>query len=272
MIVARAILMTDGIEVHRLCRRLNLSDRNRVGAGGNMAKDKRSNRGKRSGRARAAGRASRQRWLLGIVGIAVAAVVILIIAQQANRPTGANREGLAGGAAKSLGREDAPVVVTVYSDFQCSHCAEFAFDAERQIVENEVKAGTVRLVYKHFWLGSDGSLWAAEASECAAEQGLFWEYHDIIFENQSGGFTKARLKGLAQQLDGLDQNQFGRCLDTDQYRSTVNDDTQEARVLGLAYTPTIIINGKSVVGAYPYATFQDAIEQALADAKPTVVG
>lgn len=129
-----------------------------------------------------------------------------------------------------------------------------------------MKEGTVRFEFKHRWLGSDGSLWAAEASECAGEQGLFWEYHDVIFENQSGGFTKSRLKSLAQQLEGIDQEQFATCLDTDQYRSVVEAESQEANLLNIRSTPSIVINGRLIRGAVAYTVFQDAIEQALAEA------
>ncbi len=88
----------------------------------------------------------------------------------------------------------------------------------------------------------------------------------MIFENQSGGFTKSRLKSLAQQLEGIDQEQFATCLDTDQYRSVVEAESQEANLLNIRSTPSIVINGRLIRGAVAYTIFQDAIEQALAEA------
>ena len=79
---------------------------------------------------------------------------------------------------KSIGPEEAPVVVMEYGDFQCPYCQQFAAGPGRQLKQNYVDRGQVRFVYRHLAFIGAESLWAAEASECANEQGRFWDYHD----------------------------------------------------------------------------------------------
>lgn len=124
----------------------------------------------------------------------------------------------------------------------------------------------MRFGYIHFaFLGAE-SQWAGEASECAAEQDAFWEYHDLIFTDQAGEnrgvFNKDNLKQMASQL-GLDQVAFDECLDTDRYADIVRQETSWARSLGVQNTPTFIINGTPIVGAQPFEVFQQVIEREL---------
>jgi protein-disulfide isomerase len=87
---------------------------------------------------------------------------------------------------KSIGSADAPVVVVEYGDFQCPYCQQFATGTGRQIKQNFVDKGQVRFVFRHLAFIGAESLWAAEAAECANEQGRFWDYHDKLFEEQGG--------------------------------------------------------------------------------------
>jgi protein-disulfide isomerase len=110
------------------------------------------------------------------------------------------------------------------------------------------------------------SAWAAEASECAADQDAFWEYHDLIFERQAGenqgAFNKENLKQMAVDL-GLDSAAFDECLDSGKYTEQVQMETQTARQLGVTSTPAFVINGVAVMGAQPFAVFEQAIEAEL---------
>lgn len=130
--------------------------------------------------------------------------------------------------------------------------------------------GQVRLAYIHFaFLGAE-SQWAAEASECAAEQDAFWEYHDLLYENQNGEnrgtFSKDNLKLFAGAL-GLDEDQFNECLDSGKYTEIVNQEKQIGQQLGVRSTPSFIINGTFVVGAQPFESFQQVIETMLESEK-----
>ncbi len=107
------------------------------------------------------------------------------------------------------------------------------------------------------------STWAAEASECAAEQGKFWEYHDNLYASQAGenqgAFSKDHLKEFAKALN-LDSQKFNECLDSGKYSDLVKNQTALARQLGITSTPAFIINGQIVLGAQPYEVFQQIIE------------
>lgn len=117
------------------------------------------------------------------------------------------------------------------------------------------------------FLGQE-SLWAGEASECAADQSeeAFWAYHNYLFEKQAGenqgAFNRKNLKEFAADL-GLDTEAFNECLDAGKFTSVVQSETQAARSLGVQSTPTFLINGKPVLGAQPFEVFQQFIEDEL---------
>lgn len=124
----------------------------------------------------------------------------------------------------------------------------------------------MRFGYWHFAFLGPESIWAAEASECAADQDAFWDYHDLLFERQSGenqgAFTKEKLKGFAVEL-GLDSQSFDQCLDSGQYEELVQQQNNFARQIGAQSTPTFLINGQPFIGAQPFENFQQVIEQQL---------
>ena len=113
------------------------------------------------------------------------------------------------------------------------------------------------------------SLWSAEASECAAEQDAFWEYHDFLYENLNNenrsAYNKENLKQFAVQL-GLDSEKFNQCLDSGKYTEVVEQENELARQLGIQSTPSFIINGTPVIGAQPFENFQQVIDAALSTA------
>jgi protein-disulfide isomerase len=120
--------------------------------------------------------------------------------------------------------------------------------------------------YQHFAFLGPESQWAAEASECAAEQGAFWDYHDLLFERQSGenqgAFNKDKLKQFALDL-GLDSGAFNTCLDSGKHAALVNSETAMLQSLGVRGTPAFLINGRPLVGAQPFEAFKQAIEAEL---------
>jgi protein-disulfide isomerase len=107
---------------------------------------------------------------------------------------------------------------------------------------------------------------AAEASECAADQDKFWEYHDKLFASQNGenrgAFNDDNLKKFAVDL-GLDAQAFNTCLDSDKYAQLVQEQTQLAQQMGVQSTPSFLINGQPVIGAQDFSAFQKVIEQLL---------
>ena len=162
-----------------------------------------------------------------------------------------------------LGNPNAKVAVIEYSDFECPFCGKMFLETLPKIKENFVKTGKVKFIYRHFPLRSihQYAQKAAEASECASEQGKFWEYHDIIFERQSQMGVNS-FKTWAKEL-GLNANQFGSCLDSGKYSSRVDADYNEGLALEIDGTPATFINGKLVPGAQPYEEFEKVINEAL---------
>lgn len=125
----------------------------------------------------------------------------------------------------------------------------------------------MRIGYWHFAFLGPSSQWSAEASECAADQGAFWEYHDKIYASlaaQREQLTKERLKTFAADL-GLDAEAFGQCLDSGKYSDHVLQQSALARQLGVQSTPAFLINGTAMLGAQPFENFKQIIDQKAAE-------
>ena len=124
----------------------------------------------------------------------------------------------------------------------------------------------VRIGYWHFAFLGQESQWSAEASECAAEQGAFWEYHDYLFENlgreNRNDFNHENLKRFADEL-GLDTEAFNECLDSGRHTQIVQQETAAAQQIGIRSTPSFLVNGQPVIGAQPFEVFERVIEQNL---------
>jgi protein-disulfide isomerase len=203
--------------------------------------------------------------IIGVVAVAVIAVSVLAIFSP--RPSGGPQITPADITLdKSIGAKDAPVVALEYADFQCPYCKQFADGPELQLKKDYVDTGKVRFVFRHLAFIGDESFGAAEAAECANEQGRFWEYHDTLFAKQgaenSGAFSQVNLKRFAADL-GLDTPSFNQCLDSGKYRSKVGQEVDSASQLGVTSTPTLFVNGQFVKNGSDYVTLQKAIIAAL---------
>src|SRR5918994_2327159 len=171
-----------------------------------------------------------------------------------------------------LGAESAPVIIIDFSDFQCPRCERYVKSTEPEIKKEYIETGNVAYVFKHFpWRGMD-SFSAALASECANEQGKFWEYHDILYENQqgenSGWASKEELKEFASQT-GLDRLQFDPCLDSEKYKPVIDRDLALVKELNLQSTPSFLIlksdgtDMEVLSGAHPFPSFKALIDKRL---------
>lgn len=132
--------------------------------------------------------------------------------------------------------------------------------------EDYVATGKVQFVYKHFAILGPSSNRAAEASECAAEQDKFWDFHDTVFANRVSGQTDLSDNSLiAQAADiGLDIEKFSECLTSDKYTSQIKQEALSVQSLGVRGTPGFLINGVFISGAQPYDVFQEVINEQLA--------
>ncbi len=160
------------------------------------------------------------------------------------------------------GKADAKITIVEWSDFQCPYCGKFYTETLPELQKQFIDTGKVKLVYKHFPLSfHENAQKAAEASECASEQGKFWEMHDKIFENQQT-LTVVDLKKYAVDLK-LDTKKFDECLDTNKYAEKVKADMEIGAKVGVSGTPGFLINGIILSGAQPFAAFEEVIKAEL---------
>ncbi len=168
-----------------------------------------------------------------------------------------------------MGNEKAKVTIVEFSDFQCPFCRTFWSGAFQQIKKEYVDTGKVKFVYRDFPLSfHPAAIPAAQATQCARDQGKFWEMHDKIFseqEKQGQGtiqFGLSDIKKWASQIN-LNMNAFNQCLDSGKYKSEVEKDIADGSTYGVSGTPTLYINGKSIVGAQPFSAFKAIIDGEL---------
>ena len=160
------------------------------------------------------------------------------------------------------GPEGAPIELVEFSDFDCPYCKRATETVDRLM---EQFAGQIRFVYKDYPLPSHPDAFkAAEAGNCAHEQGRFWELHDTMFASQ-GALGVEELKGYAADL-GLDGEAFADCLDSGRHAAAVDRDMRVGMSYGVSSTPTLFLNGRAVLGAAPYETFVQIIREELAAA------
>jgi len=166
-----------------------------------------------------------------------------------------------------LGSASAPITIIEFSDFQCSFCKRFWADTLPKLREAYIDQGKARFIYRHFAILGKHSEQAAQAAECAAEQGKFWEYHDQLFKNQGGlAFTETKLRQYARDI-GLNAGAFGACLGSGKHKDKVERETTAAAYVGGRGTPFFIVNQRHLVGAQPYEVFQKVIDEELESAK-----
>lgn len=163
----------------------------------------------------------------------------------------------------------AKVVLVEYSDFQCPYCGKHD-PTMQQIVKDY--GDDVAWVYRHFPLSFHPNAEpVALASECAAEQGKFWEFSDAMYADQSqisgdAATSTAFVNATASDLK-LDTKKFADCVSSAKYQSDVDADAASGRTAGVSGTPATYVNGTLVSGAVPYASMKKMIDDAIAKAK-----
>jgi protein-disulfide isomerase len=172
----------------------------------------------------------------------------------------------------AMGAADAPVVIEVWEDFQCPYCQRFTYEIEPSIVEQYVETGDVRLVFRNLAFLGNESHWAAVAASLAADQNMFWPFHDYLFANfggnESGGFHIDRLLEMGEAA-GLDMDQFREGLTLENARQRWAEieavSRTEAFAQGINATPTVVVNGVPLESP-DFETISDAVDIELAKA------
>ena len=158
-----------------------------------------------------------------------------------------------------FGPASAAVEIIEFSDFQCPFCQRLTDTLEQ--LKSEF-GSDIRLVFKDYPLANHAQAFkAAEAGNCAKQQGKFWELHDTMFSRQSE-LGVDDLKRHAGEL-GMDQAAFDACLDSGRFAERVNADLTAGQRYGVSSTPTVFINGRALMGAVPFTMFSAIIREEL---------
>ncbi len=191
-----------------------------------------------------------------------------------------------------IGRDDAPVKITAFEDFQCPFCLKFTAEQEGEIIEQFVKTGRVQLEYQHYPILGTESVRAALASQCAADQDKFWQYHNRLFLEQAkadqvgneklnvGRFSDDKLKQYASEL-GLDTASFNACFDGNEHLDLITNQQRTAQQFGITGTPGFLVNGQPLGAGTPsdidawrqlVENVEKAVATATANASPAATG
>lgn len=211
--------------------------------------------------------------VLGIAGAAVLVVALLVILNT-NRSTTAVRDlayetGVTTDGEPYKGSPDAPLQFVEYSDFLCSHCGNLA-EAIDTLSPDYIETGRLQVIFRNYAFLTPESVQAAQAVECALDQGSdkFWLYHDLLFGNQGTGlaaYTKPRLEAYARQI-GLDTGKFAECLHSGATLGEVQADKAEGESQGVEATPTWFLNGQMIRGGVPESELRRMLDSLLSQA------
>ncbi len=191
-----------------------------------------------------------------LIGLVIVAIAIFALTRPRPEPLSAARMALD----PSFGSENAKVTIVEYSDYGCPSCQAWHNSGILQKIR-DTYGDKVRFVWKDFPIITSASPKAAEAGQCALDQGKFWEYHDLLYV-KSPAIGINDLKGYATQL-GLDQTQFNNCLDSGQNIPKVDQSTNEGHRLGFNGAPAFVVNGQKLIGPPSFETLKSIIDPIL---------
>ncbi len=174
-----------------------------------------------------------------------------------------------------LGNQNAPVTLIEYGDYQCPFCNRFFTDTEAGLKQDYIPQGKVKMVFRNFAFLGPESLAAAQAAECANDQGKYWDYHDALYQAETadeakhpgvsennGNLNRALFMKIASDLK-LNTTNFGTCIDSNKYAGLIQTDTQTAQGFGITGTPTFFINDQEFPGLIPYTQVKQVIDGIL---------
>ena len=170
-----------------------------------------------------------------------------------------------------LGDPDAPITLVEFGDYQCHYCNVFFQSIEKDILKNYVDTGKVKIIFKDYNIIGEDSVKASQGAHCANDQGLFWEYHDILYSNwtgeNNGWASSENLAIFAQQID-LNMDEWSECMIKGSHSQIILKSNDDARTLELTGTPAFfVINSEGKVsklfGAQPFEVFKKIFDNQL---------
>ena len=174
----------------------------------------------------------------------------------------------------SKGNKDAKLVLVEFSDYQCPFCGRHVRETSPQLDADYIKTGKVKHIFKDFPLDfHQNAFKAAEAANCAGDEGKYWEMHDILFKNQTA-LTTEDLLSYAKEIGIKDTKKFTQCLDSGKYTEEVKEDIKVGQQAGVTGTPTFFLGFtekdgtkvkviSKIVGAKAYPGFKEEIDKAI---------
>jgi protein-disulfide isomerase len=171
-----------------------------------------------------------------------------------------------------LGNPNAPITIVEFGDYQCHQCYNWFHNTKPMIMRDYIDTGKANLIFVDFaFLGKDSPK-ASQATYCADDQNMYWEYHNSLYDSQeskidSGWANSERLKAFAFNLN-LDMELFNECLDSEKYSKRVQYNSQQARDNGVRGTPGFFIvdsdfNQKQISGAQPFSVFKKILDSMI---------
>lgn len=183
------------------------------------------------------------------------------------QPTPAGPVNVSVGNYPVLGNANAKVTVIEFADFRCPFCEQWFQTVEPNLMKDYVNTGKVKFAFRNYAFLGPASTLAAEAGECANDQGKFWAFHDYMYQHQpdesdTSMYTNDNLTQIAGNL-GMDTSQFSSCLSSKDASNKAAKDLSDGQTAGVTGTPTTFINGVAIVGAVPYSQIKAAIDNDL---------
>jgi len=167
-----------------------------------------------------------------------------------------------------LGNPNASVTLVEFGDYQCHFCNVFFHSTEDDILKNYIETGKVRMIFKDYNIIGPDSIKASHGAHCANDQGLFWEYHDILYSNWTGennGWASSKnLSKFAQEIS-LDMIEWSECVTNGSHSQTILASNEDAKSLKITGTPAFFVigpDGKTtrIFGAQPFEAFEKIFE------------
>ena len=186
-------------------------------------------------------------------------------------PTEITMETFVENGSPVLGNPNASITLVEFGDYQCHYCHVFFESIEGKIMKNYIETGKVKMIFKDYNIIGKDSVKASQGAHCANDQGLFWEYHDILYSNwtgeNNGWASGANLANYAQDI-GLEMNQWTDCMSQQKHSKTILDSNEDAKKLQLTGTPAFFVISSDgqvskLFGAQPFEVFKRVFDEKL---------
>ena len=220
---------------------------------------------------------NKKRPILGIIVISIIVGIVASMSSSSNEEFDIDMTRTHGSISTAMGSPIlgdplAPVTIVEFGDYQCHQCHNWFVNTKPMIMRDYIETGKVNLVFVDYaFLGRDSPK-AAQASYCADDQNMYWEYHNSLYNSQeskidNGWASSERLKAFAFNLN-LDMEMFNECLDSEKYSKRVQYNSQQARDNGVRGTPGFFIvdsdyNQTQIGGAQPFSVFQRILDSMI---------